>query len=129
MAAVAAVPAVQARLLQLIARDYDIDWTRRTAMEFAGALGAGFLVRYAAGFGIRQLTKLIPVYGQTAGATAAAATSFATTYALGKAAIHYLASRQRGSVDAAGVQQVWADALREAFDVGTATWPQRQRCE
>ncbi len=120
VAAVAAVPAVQARLLQTIANDFEVDWTRRTAAEFAGALGAGFLARYAAGFGIRQLTKLIPVYGQSAGAAAAAATSFATTYALGKAALYYLSSKQKGVVDTAAVQQVWASALREAFDVARA---------
>ena len=117
VAAVAAVPAVQARLLQLIAGNYDVDWNRRAMAEFAGALGAGFLARYAAGFGIRQLAKLIPVYGQTAGAAAAAATSFATTYALGKAAIYYLAAKERGRVDTGGVKRAWADALREAFDL------------
>ena len=117
VAAVAAVPAVQARLLQLVAEHYGITWTRRTALEFAGALGAGFLARYAAGFGIRQLTKLIPVYGQTAGAAAAAATSFATTYAVGKSAIYFLEQRQHGQRDDAAVQKVWGAALREAFDL------------
>lgn len=115
VAAVAAVPAVQGRLLQLLARRYEVAWTRRASMEFAGALGAGFLARYAAGFGIRQLVKLIPAYGQTAGAAAAAATSFATTYALGKAAEYYLDKRRRGATDTAGVQEAWSRALREAL--------------
>ena len=61
-------------------------WDKRAYAEFAGALGAGTLVRTASSFGIRQLVKLIPVYGQTAGAAAAAAASFAATYAMGKAA-------------------------------------------
>lgn len=115
VAALAAVPAVQARLLHTIARRHEVSWDRRTGLEFAGALGAGALARYAAGFGVRQLTKLIPVYGQTAGAIAAAATSFATTYALGKAAEYYLKQRSLGSSDNAAVQKVWAEALREAF--------------
>lgn len=115
VAALAAVPAVQARLLHSIASEFGVDWTGRTAAEFAGALGAGFLARYAAGFGIRQITKMIPVYGQTAGAAAAAATSFATTYALGKAAIFYLSGKQKGEVDTDGVRQAWAAALSEAF--------------
>ncbi|MBU2533512.1 MAG: hypothetical protein KKB37_12280, partial [Alphaproteobacteria bacterium] len=117
VAAVAAVPAVQARLLQVLGKRHDAVWNRRTAWEFAGALGAGFIARYAAGFGIRQLSKLIPVYGQTAGAAAAAATSFATTYALGKAANHFLTERNRGKTDTAAVRKVWAEALREAFDL------------
>jgi uncharacterized protein (DUF697 family) len=118
VAALAAVPAVQGRLLQTISQRHEVSWDRRTGLEFAGALGAGALARYAAGFGVRQLTKLIPVYGQTAGAVAAAATSFATTYALGKAADYYLKQRSSfGSPDHAAVQKVWADALREAFDL------------
>ena len=39
-------------------------------LAFAGCLGGGILVRLLAGFGIRQVVKLIPVYGQTAGAAA-----------------------------------------------------------
>lgn len=116
VAAAAAVPAVQARLLQALGQRFGETWSKRTALRFAGALGAGFLARYAAGFGIRQLTKLIPVYGQTAGTAAAAATSFATTYALGKAAVYFLANRHRGIADDT-VQAVWAEALREAFDI------------
>ena len=50
------------------------------------------------------------------------ATSFATTYALGKAAAYFLAHRHRGITDdttqtAESVQTVWAEALREAFDI------------
>ncbi|MGI9478680.1 MAG: GTPase family protein, partial [Hyphomicrobiaceae bacterium] len=103
IAAVAAVPAVQGRLLQTLGQRHGLEWSRATALKFAGALGIGFLARYAAGFGIRQLTKLIPVYGQTAGAAAAAATSFATTYALGKAAVYFLAQEAEGRSDDAAV--------------------------
>ncbi len=117
VAAVAAVPAVQGRLLHTLGQRHGLEWSRATALRFAGALGAGFLARYAAGFGIRQLTKLIPVYGQTAGAAAAAATSFATTYALGKAAVYFLAQQADGGSDDEAVQKVWAEALREAFDL------------
>jgi uncharacterized protein (DUF697 family) len=117
VAAVAAVPAVQGRMLQVIGRRHGFEWTKRTMLEFSGALGLGLLARYAAGFGIRQLTKLIPVYGQTAGTAAAAATSFATTYALGKAADYFLNARRRGQTDDAALQKVWADSLREAFNL------------
>lgn len=118
VAAVAAVPAVQAKLLHALSNAHAITWTRRMSLEFAGALGAGALARYAAGFGVRQLVKLIPAYGQTIGATAAAAASFATTFALGKAADYYLNRLQQGakptSVD---IKEVWSKSLREAFDI------------
>lgn len=118
LAAVAAVPAVQAKLLHALSQVHGTTWSRRMSLEFAGALGAGALTRYAAGFGIRQLVKLIPAYGQTIGATAAAATSFATTFALGKAADYYLGQiRHGGQTSAVEIKEVWSRSLREAFDV------------
>jgi uncharacterized protein (DUF697 family) len=119
VAGVVAVPAVQAAMLHQLGKLYGIDWDRQAYMEFGGALGAGALVRTASSFGIRQLVKLIPVYGQTAGAAAAAAASFATTYAMGKAASYYLGARQRG-VEAKEVATVYAKALREAFVLAKA---------
>jgi uncharacterized protein (DUF697 family) len=112
-----AVPGVQARLLQVLARIYDIAWDRQTLLAFAGCLGGGILVRLLAGFGIRQVVKLIPVYGQTAGAAAAAASSFATTYALGQAAIAFLAGSSKGKVDAEEVTRAYRAALTKAFDI------------
>lgn len=119
VAGVVAVPAVQAAMLHQLGKLYGIEWDRQAYMEFGGALGAGALVRTASSFGIRQLVKLIPVYGQTAGAAAAAAASFATTYAMGKAASYYLGARQRG-VEAKEVSAVYAKALREAFVLAKA---------
>ena len=66
------------------------------------------------GFGVRQLAKLIPVYGQTAAAAASAATSFAVTFALGKAAVHFLSRRQRG-LHFAGTASAYQQGLREAL--------------
>jgi uncharacterized protein (DUF697 family) len=108
------VPAVQAAMLHQLARLHGVQWQKRDYAEFAGALGAGTLIRMGSSFGIRQLVKLIPVYGQTAGAAAAAAASFATTYAMGKAATFYLARRRQG-VTAAEVSRVYREALRDAF--------------
>jgi uncharacterized protein (DUF697 family) len=108
------VPAVQAAMLHQLARLHGVQWQKRDYAEFAGALGAGTLIRIGSSFGIRQLVKLIPVYGQTAGAAAAAAASFATTYAMGKAATFYLARRRQG-VTAAEVSRVYREALRDAF--------------
>ena len=100
-------------------------WDKRTTREFAAALGAGTLVRVASGFGVRQLVKLIPVYGQTAGAVAAATASFAATYAMGKAATHFLRRRQAGA-HGEDVQSVYRAALKRALrlasegEIGTA---------
>ena len=88
-----AVPMVQAAMLRQLAKLHGASWDKRAYAEFAGALGTGTLVRVASAFGVRQLVKLIPVYGQTAGAAAAAAASFAATYAMGKAASYFLARR------------------------------------
>ena len=101
-----AVPMVQAAMLRQLALLHGAQWDRRAYTEFLGALGAGTLVRTASSFGIRQLVKLVPVYGQTIGAAAAAAASFATTYALGMAAVYFLAdateactpTRSQGSI-------------------------------
>lgn len=111
---IAAVPAVQAAMLRQLAKLHGAQWDKRAYAEFAGALGASALVRVASGFGLRQLVKLVPVYGQTAGAAAAAAASFATTYAIGKAARYYLIRRQHG-IRGDEIASVYRSALRDAF--------------
>lgn len=108
------VPAVQAKMLHSLAEIHGVAWDRRMVGELTGALGAGVLTRMATAFGARQLGKLVPVYGQTAGAAAAAAMSFATTYALGKAACVYL-ERRRGGGGVEGVKEAYEQALRGAF--------------
>jgi uncharacterized protein (DUF697 family) len=115
-AGVVAVPMVQAAMLRQLGKLHGARWDRRAYGEFAGALGAGTLIRAASSFGVRQLVKLIPGYGQTVGAAAAAVASFTTTYAMGKAASFFLARRQRG-VQASEVAAVYREALREAFQL------------
>ncbi|HEX6610911.1 MAG TPA: hypothetical protein VF051_09055, partial [Hyphomicrobiaceae bacterium] len=117
VAGLVAVSAIQARLLQRLAAIYGVGWDRRTFSEFAAALGSGVAVRLVAGLGIRQLMKLIPVYGQTAGLAASAATSFAVTYALGKAAVYFLSKRRIGADDPAGVARTYRQALQDAFRI------------
>lgn len=114
--AVAAI-SVQARMLYAIGSQYQTSWDHRTLLEFAGCLGAGIVTRLLATFGIRQAVKLVPVYGQTAGSAAAAATSFATTYALGHAAVAFLKRRKKGTVDPAIVAAAYKEALASAFDM------------
>jgi uncharacterized protein (DUF697 family) len=111
---VVTVPALQATMLRRLAGLYDVSWDRRSYAEFIAALGGGVALRTASTFGIRQLVKLVPVYGQTIGAATAAAASFAATYAIGKAASYYLERRRRGE-SAEGMAEVYRDALRDAF--------------
>lgn len=115
LAGAVAVSAIQARLLQRLAAIYGVTWDRRMFGEFAAALGTGVAARVLTGLGIRQLMKFIPVYGQTAGLAASAATSFAVTYALGKAAVYFLSRRRIGSHDPAGVARAYRQALQDAF--------------
>ena len=114
IAGIVTVPVLQAAMLRRIAQIHKVPWDRRSYTEFLAALGAGTLVRTASTFGIRQLVKLVPVYGQTVGAATAAAASFAATYAIGKAASYYLAHRKRG-LAADDLASVYRDALRDAF--------------
>lgn len=103
-----AVPTVQGKLLHALAGRYDILWDRKMAIEFVTALGSGFLYRYAISLAGRQMGKFIPVYGQSAGAAAAAALSFASTYAIGRAACMYFYHRQNHL-------NISPEALQEAF--------------
>lgn len=110
-----AASTIQARMLSQLGRLYGVEWDRRAYAELTAAIGAGTVAKVAAGVGLRQLAKLLPVYGQTAGAAASAAASFAVTYALGKAAVYYLHGRRLGTSDRSGIAEAYQQALREAF--------------
>lgn len=120
LAGIVAVPAIQAKMLHSLALIHDVAWDRQVLAEFSACLGTGTATRIAASLGLRQLAKLIPVYGQTVGAAAAAATSFATTIALGKAAVHFLKRRRAGVSDPDGVTKAYREALTEAFQAKAA---------
>ncbi len=55
-----------------------------------------FLLQYISKLGLNQLVKFIPAYGQTVGSATAAAMSFSSTYAIGRAACMYLYHRSKG---------------------------------
>ncbi len=113
-----AVPSLQGAMLHALARRYDIVWRRDDILGFLGGIGAAALVRYGIGFGLRQLVKLIPIYGQTAGAAAAAGMSFAFTYALGGAARLHLAARHAGEQPSdQAIKKAYAEGLSEAFAI------------
>jgi uncharacterized protein (DUF697 family)/uncharacterized tellurite resistance protein B-like protein len=102
------VPGLQGAMLHQLAGRYGLEWTKTRAATFAGALGSSLLLRYGAELGLRQLVKLIPVYGQTVGAASAATLSFATTVALGRAASAWIYHESRGGT-------MEADALRAHY--------------
>ncbi|EYD70745.1 GTPase [Limimaricola hongkongensis] len=111
----AAVPGVQAAMLRRLARHHHVDWSRARAAEFAAALGLGAALRYGAGYALRQAAKLVPVAGQTLGAAAAGAASFAATYALGRAAHRWLAGQAAGApVPEAELRALYREALKRA---------------
>lgn len=114
------VPSLQAAMLRMLGKYYAVDWTRARMAEFTLALGAGAAFRFGASYAVRQLAKLIPVYGQTAGAAAAGTISFAATYALGRAAAFYLYRTQQGIVvDSEQLRTLYSDALRRTRREGT----------
>ena len=103
-------------LLRRIGQIYGMDWDRRTLAEFSAALGTGVATRAALGFGIRQLAKLLPVYGQTITAASSAAMSFAVTFAVGRSAAYFLAHRHR-ALSSAGTAEAYKSALSEALSM------------
>ena len=115
VAGAVAVGAVQTQLLRRLGQIYGVTWDRRTMAEFAAALGGGVVAKTLTGFGLRQLAKLIPVYGQTAAAAASAVMSFAVTYAVGKAAMYFLHRRRFGLTAMEGVAATYQQSLREAL--------------
>jgi uncharacterized protein (DUF697 family) len=114
IAGIVTVPMMQAAMLHHLARRFGVRWDKKAYAEFGAALGAGTLMRAASTFAVRQVGKLVPVYGQTVGAATAAVASFATTYAMGKAASYFLLRRRHGR-EAERVAAVYRSALKEAF--------------
>ena len=109
-----AVPALQGKMLYDIAGRYRLSWNRQLSRDFVTALGAGAVYRYGVGFGLRQLAKLLPAYGQTAGAAMAAGLSFASTYAFGRAACYYAFHRgEESAPDVRVMQQLFREAFSE----------------
>lgn len=108
------VPSLQGKMLHALAGRYALEWNRRMAGEFVAALGSSFLYRYLISLGTRQLLKFVPVYGQSAGAATAASISFASTYALGRAACLYFYRRYHDKpVDSELLRAAFTSAFKE----------------
>lgn len=112
------VPAIQGAMLHAMAGRYGVAWNAQRAGAFAGALGSGALLRFAGSHAARQAAKLVPVVGQTLGAASAAAISFATTFALGRAASYWLDRESRGEhASAADLRRLYEEAFARARNV------------
>ncbi len=113
----AAVPAAQGALLKALAKRHNVTLTPTRLGLLASALGTGALVRLAATHALRQGAKLVPVAGQTLGAAAAAGASFATTYALGRAASAWLYGTAHGAApDTKTLRSLYDQAFKGARD-------------
>ncbi|MCK6263667.1 GTP-binding DUF697 domain-containing protein [Vibrio sp. ZSDE26] len=114
------VPAIQAKMLHALAQQYGVVWNKRAFAELSATLGSSFGIQYGLKLGARQLTKMIPVYGQTVGSVTAAAMSFATTYGLGRAACYYFYHKSRDeTVSTEAMQTVYKEALMKGKKVGS----------
>jgi len=117
----ASVPLVQGKLLHSLALRYGTVWDRRSFSEFAGALGSTVALKYALSHGFRQLGKLIPGYGQLVGTALSMSVSYASTWAIGRAACYYLYQRQHGEIpDPQALQALYRDALASGRQRGPA---------
>jgi uncharacterized protein (DUF697 family) len=113
------VPVIQARMLHRLAIQYGVKWNKKTLAEFIAALGTGFSVQYLSKLGVRQLTKLIPVYGQTIGSATAFVISFCSTYAIGRAACKYFYHKSKGEpIPEAELRRMYQTAFSEIKKVG-----------
>jgi uncharacterized protein (DUF697 family) len=83
------VIAAQGKLFHSIASIYGLSLTRRSVYEVASAVGIGGI---SFGIGIRELAKLIPVWGSVISGLSTAA----ITYALGMTLCFYYAKTQQG---------------------------------
>ena len=109
------VPMIQAKMFHSLANQYGLEWDKRMLAKFIGALGTGISVQHGIKLGVRQLVKIIPVYGQTVGAVSAAAMSFGTTYGLGRAACFYFHHKANNEMfDETEIQELY----KKAFDQG-----------
>jgi uncharacterized protein (DUF697 family) len=113
------VPAIQGKMLHSLAQRYGIVWNKTNYSEFITALGTSFALRYAVGLGARQLGKLIPAYGQVAGSAFAVSVSYASTYAIGRAACSYLYHKKTNTpYGADALNTVFNEAISEGKRIG-----------
>ncbi|WP_076449459.1 YcjF family protein [Roseivivax lentus] len=106
---------LQFTMLKKLGDHYDVPVTLALARNFLSLLGVGVGGRLLGSVALRQGGKLIPGYGQTAGAVAAGAFTFVATYALGRTACRYLYTLSIGGTPSReDIQATFRDALKRA---------------
>lgn len=126
----ASVPLVQGKLLHSLARRYGTVWDRRSFSQFAGALGSSVALKYALSHGARQLGKLVPGWGQLVGTALSMSVSYASTWAIGRAACYYLYQREQGQApDPQALRTLYRDALASGRQRGPAVAEQARHEE
>ena len=114
-----AVPSIQTKLLHSLANHYGLPWSKKHLVSLLGALGGSFVLKSLSYFGVRQLIKLIPAYGQIIGGATAAAASYATTYALGRVAcLYFYRQLQQQPISSEELQALFKRALAETLPQG-----------
>jgi uncharacterized protein (DUF697 family) len=107
--------AAQAKMFHSIAAIYNQKLSYQVLTEFAGHLGLSRGLNFLGTWGVRELVKLIPSYGQTVGAAASAVYAAAITYALGKTLGTYFSRIERGALlDKKFLQRVYEDEIKTA---------------
>jgi uncharacterized protein (DUF697 family) len=101
------LPAIQTRMVYHLAKIYGQELSAVRFLELAGSIGIGLLAKTA----VRQVAKFVPFVGSAAGATLAAA----STYALGKAFCLYYEQIHAGHLpDKSKLKQFYSEQLTEA---------------
>lgn len=112
---VVSVPGVQLLMLKQLAQRYGVDWNARRLSELGAALGLGVLGGQGLSLAARELSKLVPLVGQSVAPMAGATWGFAGTYALGRAAAWWFYQLRTGTpVNDSELRQRFAQALKTA---------------
>lgn len=114
----AALPAIQMKMLHKLGDMANFPWTKRRIAEFSALLGPGIVTGYGLRLAGRSMIKMIPVLGQTGGAAYGAASGSALTFALGKAACFYMHQTAQGHpVSAGDIRKVFSEAVQKSREL------------
>ncbi|SEF00619.1 Uncharacterized conserved protein, DUF697 family [Rhizobiales bacterium GAS188] len=111
---------VIAVMLRTLASRYGESWTPAAFAQFSGAVGSGALSWWLLRYGLREMSKLVPVVGSVAAGALNAAAAFGVTVAIGEAACVWLGYRHRGLIAP-------REEVRRAFVDGLASGLRRAK--
>jgi uncharacterized protein (DUF697 family) len=120
LAGAAGLAALQAAMLNALARRFGVAWTPELFGQFAGCLGLGTVGWFALRYGVTEAAKLVPVIGTIGAGAANAAFAAAFTAGTGEAALVFLRAARRG-------QAAPKEEVRRAYAEGFARWRAARR--